>query len=127
MRLFGFPKILGFVQDSPAVAPTLPVVKSLDDNAREILLEAANLIKEKGWTKRRLQDKDGSFCTVGAIYAATYKLGLWSSRGVPPVTIKALNRVKQFLNVGYVEGWNDDIIYFGSLRARRALKAAARL
>lgn len=46
--------------------------EKVKDTWQDILSKARNLIKEKGWTKDKLTNDNGSFCMVGALQQAAF-------------------------------------------------------
>lgn len=74
--------------------PTVPAV----------LTAAADLLEEKGWTRKVAEDSQGRHCLVGALFQVILNL--------PPnngsIYYDALEAVQQRLPGGRVVNWNDN-------------------
>jgi hypothetical protein len=79
---------------------------------QEVLLKAADIIEQKGWTQGEFQ-KSGRHCAVGAINMATGGTPL--SARQPEIAYQATHMLLKFLNettlegsrIGSVMSWND--------------------
>lgn len=81
-------------------------------SSKQILLEAANLIRTKGHCKGDNQDETGAFCTYGAINMAAYgnPLGGYSSYEDDDAADAAKAAVRIVTGQHALAVWNDSRI-----------------
>lgn len=110
----------------PPVAP----VKSKRKTWRTLMLQAANVLEEHGWTRHTLGNTERGFCTIGAIrYADTgnaqtdYRKLSVSARRAEIELSRYLNKVRD-VPVSIVS-WNDRIA--SSKIVLRTLKKVAKV
>lgn len=53
------------------VEVVIPVEKTLDERAKEIIITAERLLDRNGWTQGREQNAAGQYCLLGALKAAS--------------------------------------------------------
>ena len=92
-----------------------------DQTPAQILREAAQLLREKGWT-RGFYECEGRYCAAGAIHMV--------ATGVPAGDSDVARKAKRALGVGPLSFWNDDqesaeTVIAAMIRAAEKLEAAA--
>lgn len=99
-----------------------PVV--VEERWRQLLLDAADAIKENGWCQGKWRDENGRVCALGAIDMASAQ-GEYSGRDIGA----AIDQLQKFASAKGHDGiarWNDDFLIFGRSRVMRAMKNAAK-
>ncbi len=96
---------------------------------QQLLLDAAQYVRDHGWTRFRLEDpNNGRVCLVGAVYAASQPTNLdaLTSLDAYDQAMGALRaELKKRSKFGLMR-WNDSLVFFGETRVIRALERAAK-
>jgi hypothetical protein len=79
---------------------------------KQVLLDAADLIKQHGWTQGTYRNRTGEFCMVGALWAAMLKQNDtdWMDRYNTSYTYDLLHKAMNLgekVVAGSPAGWND--------------------
>lgn len=89
-----------------------PATPTTTEPWRQILLDAAKLIKEKGWIRGRFQTNAG-FCAVGALRMAAFRDIHPFSHRVPEEECDIFNKAQFQLQRcvgGGIMYWNDELV-----------------
>ncbi len=86
-----------------------PVVRS-EEPWRKLLLDAADVIEQRGWCQCRLGTQDGAVCAGGAVLSAG---NCWEGHlSSNPIAAEAARRLRAHIGPGYTCGniasWNDE-------------------
>lgn len=73
---------------------------------QEILLKAADLIEQRGWTKDRFENVDGNLCMIGAMRVAVFGKVAWNHSISTRDLTMAHNKLDKFLGRSAAR-WND--------------------
>lgn len=107
------------------VLPDEPV-----DVRRAILLRAAEVVEERGWTKGTWEAPDGSVCFLGAIGVAAKEHGIGTRWDDPHMAVIVFTRkfpdIYPTLLMDNPYAWND-MLPQGGWRGRKTKKSAVRV
>lgn len=93
---YGLSVLERVVQDTVAGIPTTP---------RQVLLKAAELIRDHGWTQWLMEDAEGRLCIAGAVIRAAG--GRWDALVVPSLELLLSRIQREYPWIRHVAEWND--------------------